>query len=174
MAEELERKNPGAQAISITGGEPLEQKEFLISLCRELKQGALFKLPILLETAGLNPRAMEEAAPHVDMVSMDIKLFSTSGVKNSLKAHEKFIKALKGVDFYIKAVVNRDVSRDEWKQVISMISRETGKTVLFIQPETHAKGPLDQRILMDLWRIARRALPQVRVLPQIHPILNLK
>jgi len=55
LLAKLDLQTPFAQALAITGGEPLEQVVFLGSLLPAIKESALQSRPILLETSGLFP-----------------------------------------------------------------------------------------------------------------------
>lgn len=60
----------GCEAVCLTGGEPLEQGDAIVALCKALKaQGALMKV----ETSGFHPETLAAALPHLDYVSFDIK-----------------------------------------------------------------------------------------------------
>jgi pyruvate-formate lyase-activating enzyme len=63
-------------AVSVTGGEPLEQVAFVEGILLELK-GAY---KILLETNGTLAEPFKRVKDLVDIVSMDIKLPSVSGM----------------------------------------------------------------------------------------------
>jgi len=71
MAVSLAGATPGIHSIAVTGGEPLDQPDFLVDLLEEL---ARCGIPRFLETNGLDPDAASRAAPHVEIVSLDIKL----------------------------------------------------------------------------------------------------
>jgi len=64
------RRQPSAQAVCITGGEPFDQAAALTDLCKFLKQdGAKVKV----ETCGYFPDALAKALPFIDYVALDIK-----------------------------------------------------------------------------------------------------
>jgi len=170
----LETKTPGAQAVTITGGEPLEQISFLKSMITDLKNGVWNGKPVMLETSGLYPEAMEEVSCLFDMVSMDIKLTSTSGLENCLPAHRKFLKAISGTEFYIKIVVNENTLEEELDEAVSTITSSVSNPCLFLQPETRGGCIATGEYLFSLWKTARKRICDVRIAPQIHPILKMK
>ena len=61
---------PGTHSISITGGEPLEQPEFLADFLELVRRGGL---PLYLETNGLDTAGLESIMPLVDIISLDEK-----------------------------------------------------------------------------------------------------
>ena len=64
------RNQPQAEAVCITGGEPLDQGEAFVELCKALKaEGAA----VNVETSGFFPDVLADALPYVDCVGMDVK-----------------------------------------------------------------------------------------------------
>ena len=60
--------------VSLTGGEPLQQVDFLEDWLPRVSQ----KYSFLLETNGVLPQALERVVPWIHTVSMDIKLPSSA------------------------------------------------------------------------------------------------
>jgi organic radical activating enzyme len=174
LTRDLEKRTPGAQALALTGGEPLEQAEFLRSFLPELKSRIFHQKPILLETNGLHPEPMQALRGSVDMVSMDIKLFSSSGLHNILPVHARFLDALEGSKFFVKAVVNEDSRPEEVAEAAMLVASRDSAAPFFIQPETRGGAPAGGTYLLELFEAARVWLEDVRVQPQIHRILDLR
>jgi len=64
------REHSDSEAACITGGEPLEQGDAVLELCKALKEeGVLVKL----ETSGFFPDALASVLPFVDRISFDYK-----------------------------------------------------------------------------------------------------
>jgi pyruvate formate lyase activating enzyme len=89
---EVERDIPffdeSGGGVTISGGEPLQQRKFLISLLRELKQK---ELHTTLDTCGYTSwKSLQEAQPFVDLFLYDLKLIDDdrhrqfTGVSNRL------------------------------------------------------------------------------------------
>jgi 7-carboxy-7-deazaguanine synthase len=174
MVAGLDRMRPGTQALSVTGGEPLEQPDFLGLFLEEVKAEILKGRPVLLETNGLHAEAMAQVADQVDLVSMDVKLPSTAGLDPIPDRHEKFLKVLAGTNYYIKMVVSGRTPAEEVAQACRMIAAIDPQAPLILQPETGASAPCTGPLLMALWAEARKSLEHVRVLPQMHKILDLE
>jgi organic radical activating enzyme len=85
------QSNAPVVTVSITGGEPLEQPEFVGALARGLRAR---ELRVYLETAGIHADALRSVIDHVDVVAMDIKLPSATGVEH-WDAHQGFFAALR-------------------------------------------------------------------------------
>jgi len=86
------RRDGGTDTVSITGGEPLEQGEFVVDVARRCKEGGL---SVYLETNGLHDVEFAKILPYVDVVAMDIKLPSATGMV-AWKRHEAFLARLAG------------------------------------------------------------------------------
>jgi len=85
-------KNGG---VTLSGGEPLLQIDFLLELCKRLKSE---NIHIALDTAGVGVGRYEEILKLVDLVLFDVK-YATSDIYEKLTGHEvteseKFIEAL--------------------------------------------------------------------------------
>ena len=76
--------------VSITGGEPLEQPEFVAELARLL---AAAGKRVYLETNGIHARALKTVLPFVDTLAMDVKLPSATGAELWAR-HEAFLSCL--------------------------------------------------------------------------------
>nr|HPQ80724.1 7-carboxy-7-deazaguanine synthase QueE [bacterium] len=89
--------------VAVTGGEPLEQSEFLA----EWLPSVFHSRRVLLETNGVHAEALGLVAPSVHIISMDIKLPSSSGVGPLWKEHGAFLEkaASSGKEIYVKIVV---------------------------------------------------------------------
>lgn len=174
LVRNLDVERPGARALAITGGEPLLQASCLSRLIPEMKREVLKGRPLLLETGGLNPDEMALLTGKVDMVSMDIKLRSTSGLTDTLDLHRRFLEVLSTTPVYVKAVVDFQTPVEEIAQAASLVAEKDPAIPFIIQPETREGRIAGGEYLLDLHRKASESLEDVRILPQIHGILDLK
>lgn len=162
---------PGAHhSFSVTGGEPLLNADILANWFPALRT----LLPIHLETNGTMHFALEQVVRHVDYVSMDMKLPSTSGCTEHLWGlHRDFLKAATGHNVSVKIVVGNDTTPDEIHQVCDIITDVAAHTPLFLQPLS-GTGGIDIRLehLMRLQEAAASRLTDVRVIPQMHLMLG--
>ena len=99
--EILEKSNGG---ITISGGEPMAQPEFLLELIRELKP-----VHVAIETSGYAPEEVfKRVVDSVDLVLMDIKHTDTeihkqvTGVDNALILRNLAFLCESGKKFYIR------------------------------------------------------------------------
>jgi organic radical activating enzyme len=166
-----ERLPGGHHSISVTGGEPLLYADSLgewFTLLRPL-------LPIHLETNGTMHIALEQVIQHVDYVSMDMKLPSTSGCTEHLWGlHRDFLRVAVGHNASVKIVIGNESVVDEIHQVCDIITEVDPATPLFLQPLSYADGGIGISVahLLRLQEAASARLPDVRVIPQMHRMLG--
>ena len=91
----------------MTGGEPLLHTEFLKDFL------PLVDKKIYLETNATLADKFLEIKPFVDIVSADIKLESATGIKDTIKFHDKFFESCKGVETFAKIVFNNEITEQE-------------------------------------------------------------
>ena len=92
----FKRNNGG---VTFSGGEPTLQKEFLLDICRKLKQEGIH---IALDTCGVGVGEYDKILAYVDLVLFDVKYTDSEGyrhlTKYSMEESEKFIEALNRSD----------------------------------------------------------------------------
>lgn len=145
-------------SISLTGGEPLLSSDFLLSL--------LPKLPckIYLETNGTLPNELKKVINLIDIISMDIKLPSSTGLKSYYAEHYEFIDIAlkKKKEIFAKAVVSNKITNSE----MDYLKQIAQKIPLIIQPITTN----DKSLVLTkekLFRISEK-IPSARIIPQTH------
>ncbi|MDF1579546.1 MAG: 7-carboxy-7-deazaguanine synthase QueE [Desulfuromonadales bacterium] len=158
------------QAISITGGEPLLHAAQLSAWLPVLRQ----RLPIVLETNGLLTPQLIELRPHIDFISTDIKLPSVSGQADLWGQHEAFLRELHPLEGQIKVVVSAQTNPAEISRAAQLAGAYAPHLPLILQPETRAGVPsVSGERLLEWQCLASRYHAQVRVIPQMHPLLGL-
>lgn len=164
-------------SVSITGGEPLEQSDFVAAVARELKRK---NLQVYLETSGLEVSGLTKIRPYADVVAMDIKLPHATG-KAHWDTHREFLKWLVGKKAFVKVVVDSTTPLEEIEAAIHLIAEVDRGFPLVLQPEssTYLKDETAQqkrRGLLELLdkgqRIGLQSLKDVRVIPQCHKVMG--
>ncbi len=174
VIELVEAADPGGSApVSLTGGEPLEQIEFVVALC-----DALAPREVMLETAGLDGEALARAAARVRWVACDIKLPSSTGQADVLDRHDRAFAtgALASVETFFKIVVDGDVEPSEWERAADLAAATRPGATVYLQPVTPLGGsPALPRERLDALadRLLSRGLA-VRVVPQVHKLLGVR
>jgi organic radical activating enzyme len=157
-------------AVSLTGGEPLLQIEFLDDLCRELKsQGKT----IYLETNGTLFNNLRRIISYLDIIAMDFKLPSSTTQKQLWFEHREFLKSALAKEVFIKLVIGKDTLKDDIASSIKLIKEIEPNLEVVLQPEN-----LYERELTDKLEIFLRTFKvngiKARVTPQLHKQLGIR
>jgi organic radical activating enzyme len=156
-------------SISLTGGEPLLQVDFLKLLLPRLK-GRIY-----LETNGVLPDHLAEIIELVDIVAMDIKLPSATGLSPYWKEHKKALAAAYRKEVFVKIVFTKESKVNEINEAAALIAEVDASIPLVLQPVSPS-GPIKHRPaaeqILAFYNTARRKLNKVRVIPQVHKLLG--
>jgi len=163
---------PGTHSISVTGGEPLEQPEFLKEFLVLARRGGL---PIYLETNGLDTGGLESVLPLVDIISLDIKLPSLCGGDNIFPAYMETLKVAVEKHLFCKIVITGEADSEEFGEAVALIADVDTGIPLVIQPATPigASTSPDPQTILEMASVAARLLEDVRIIPQCHLMLGL-
>ncbi len=166
-------------AVSMTGGEPLEQPDFVAAVSRAVRRNGL---KVYLETSGLEVDGLVKVRPFVDVVAMDIKLPSATG-QEPWDVHREFLKWLVGRNAFVKVVVDSPTPLEEIKAAVHLVAEVDRRFPFVLQPESmtylkeksgrEARDKLS-RVLDQGQRIALESLNDVRVIPQCHKIMRVR
>lgn len=161
--------------VGVTGGEPLEQVGFL----KEYLPILSGRRKILLETNGIHFNALKEIAKYTDIISMDIKLPSSTGKRPLWKEHEQFLHAAleTNAELYVKLVVTSSTSDRDINEAIKLLSKTNRYVPIFIQPVTPSEGfpdAISSDRILSLKRLLGAWLPNVRVSQQMHRMWGVK
>jgi organic radical activating enzyme len=132
-------------------------------------------IPIHLETNGTMHLALQQVIEHLDYISMDMKLPSTSGCTEHLwDLHRLFLQTAHARNVSVKIVVGKETDGKEICQVCDIIASVDREIPLFIQPVTLPGGGIgiDSGHILRLQELAACLLPDVRVIPQMHKLLG--
>lgn len=180
LAEEvlnLSRLAPVFHSLSLTGGEPLLQTDFLMSFLPRVRKSRHFVSGIFLETNGTLPERLKEVIDLIDIISMDIKIPSTAGSETNWEATYDFLNAGSKKDIYVKIVISNDFRAEELKQAKEIISRVNPDIPLVLQPvSNHTRHKdfisLSPPRLLEAYKIFKPGLKDVRIIPQVHKLMG--
>jgi organic radical activating enzyme len=161
--------------VSITGGEPLLQVDFLVKLLPALRSKGY---RVHLETNGTLPDAITRLAGQLDVVAMDFKLPSSTACAEYFAEHEKFLKSTQRAKVFVKVIVTSDVTDEEIRRSAQIIATSGKSAPLIIQPispncEDGREAPSLERLL-QLHAIATEYIDDVRIIPQMHKLLGIR
>lgn len=178
---EVGRSSP---RVSITGGEPLVFPEFVRELGRIVRGHGV---RVHLETAAIDPDALQKCIEQVDHLSADYKLPETLGAParghaapppggyGALHRGCCEIALRRGASVDVKIVLTDRVGDASLEQALADLEPVREKILLVLQPVTPfgaVTRTLPRAELERFTATALRARFDVRVLPQVHKALQ--
>ncbi len=160
-------------SVSLTGGEPLLHAAFLQQLLPLLGD---LGLDVYLETNGTLAGELAQVIEGLDIVCADIKLPSATGQAPLWGAHEMFLLTLAAYEDparldFVKTIVAATTPPEEIDRAARLVAGINPQLALVLQPatpvNTETLAPSPGQMLM-LQALAKRHLPQVRIIPQVH------
>ncbi|MDR1168736.1 MAG: 7-carboxy-7-deazaguanine synthase QueE [Heliobacteriaceae bacterium] len=154
-------------SISLTGGEPLLQADFLKKFLPQASK------KIYLETNATLADKLLEVKPFIDIVSADIKLESASGVPNSIKFHEKFFQNCRGLETFAKIIFDENITDCEIESCAKLAGQFN--LPLILQPKMNGdKMSITLDFAVEILDRFLAKYPNVRLIPQIHKFMGLR
>lgn len=171
LKEVLDDFDPLHLELALTGGEPLDQVDFLAEFL-PLVHGSR---SVFLETAGVHFAAMARLRPWVQTVAMDIKLDSMTGEGDRSAEHAAFLTAARGTGLFVKVIVSDQARSEELEDAARLVARFDRCVPFVLQPETDrvTNKPAPITRVDELYAVAARHLTDVRLIPQTHKFLGL-
>ncbi len=170
---------PDTHSISLTGGEPLLAKGFLVEVAKACKHEGL---STYLETSGMSEESMTRVAPYIDIAAIDIKLPEHRAVPSRgwprLLEEELACIGLafeRGVETFVKIVV---LSSTQPKTIALVCKRfiRIALVPLVIQPVTPARKVRNTPSIAHVYRLAQAAaragVEEIAVIPQVHKLMK--
>ena len=158
---ENEKEKHFFKQVSITGGEPLIQAELIRPLLERINS----EYKIMLETNATLPDELEKIIDYVDTVSADLKLDYHS--KNP-EIFDRFMEIATKKEAYIKIVYNSRQIELLKKMLPTALKYNIP---VYLQPMTPFKK---EDITLGLDIIDEFKSENLRLLPQIHPYMNIQ
>lgn len=151
-------------SLSLTGGEPLIFSDFLNEFL------PLVNVKKYLETNATLWKDLEKIEKHIDIISADIKLPSSTKIKPLWTLHDKFFETAKkyNKEIFAKVVFNDEITEDEIKNCIQLAKKH--ELELILQPQTKNNEILPK----STSKIFERFLSEynhTRLIPQVHKYL---
>jgi organic radical activating enzyme len=171
LLKEVRKLSKDIHSVSLSGGEPLEQKDFLRYFLPLLKKQGM---TTYLETNGVLPENLKEVIRYVDIIAMDMKLPSATGQKAFWAEHEKFLKIARTKEVFIKAIITLDMDLKDVERAVALASKVNRGIVFILQPNYFEMGgPLTARC-QQAQTMALKFLDDVRIIPQMHKVLGVR
>lgn len=160
-------------SVSLTGGEPLLQAEFLQELLPLLRKA---KMKAYLETSGVLHNKLRTVIKDIDIISMDIKMPSSTGERPFWKEHAEFLKMAKTAkkDVYLKAVVTAKTEKADILKAVSLVQKIDPRLLFILQPNSFELTDGVVAKCEEFQRLCFKALPNTRVIPQMHKFMQIR
>ena len=159
----------GIKSLALTGGEPLEQSAFIHKWLVANND----RYEVLLETNGIEIAGLDAVREFIDIISMDVKLPSSSKEIAYWDQHEEFLQKAKSIPTYVKIVYDELMTESEILALEKMIAAHPEVKTFVFQPVS----PLQKRdmghCLSVFWQIAQKFPDKVRLIPQTHKFINI-
>jgi organic radical activating enzyme len=171
LLQELKQHAGNYHSISFTGGEPLLQKDFLKETLKLTKVSGFRNY---LETNGTLPDALGEIIEYVDIVAMDLKLPSCTGLNNFWDAHKRFLGIASQKKVFLKAVICQSTLEKDLEEAIKLIKEANNSLILVLQPNSYEDYNLIKEKLEHFRNTCLKNNVTACIIPQMHKMLSVK
>lgn len=171
LFEEIILYNDDFHSISFTGGEPLLQKDFLKEVLMLTKRNGYQNY---LETNGTLSGELEDTIDYVDIVAMDIKLPTSTGMGNLWGLHRRFLKIASQKEVFLKAVICETTKDEDLSQGLSLIKEINSSAVLVLQPNSFDNQEALAEKLENFKNICINEKVTACIIPQIHKFVGVR
>lgn len=171
LFDEIKLYQDRFHSVSFTGGEPLLQRDFLKEV---LKLAHTQGYKNYLETNGTLPEELKEVIDYLDVVAMDLKLPSSTGLNYFWDAHRKFLEVASLKEVFVKAVICSSTKEEDLRQGLNLIREVNQSVILVLQPNSYEDHGMLTAKLQGLKDICLKEKVTTCVIPQMHKIMGLK
>ncbi|HQP91296.1 MAG TPA: 7-carboxy-7-deazaguanine synthase QueE [Candidatus Omnitrophota bacterium] len=159
-------------SISLTGGEPLCQTDFI---CEFLKRVDELHHLIYLETNGTLPAELNKIIGLVDIISMDFKLPSSTGREPFWKEHEEFLNIAIQKEAFVKMVITKMTTQEDVFKAAEIIKKVKSNIQVVLQPNWFDMNQdLLSRIVVFKKYFLDNGMQNLKILPQAHKYAGIK
>jgi len=164
---EICRENLDCHSVSLTGGEPLLNIDFLKEFVPKSP------LPVYLETNGTLYENLKQIIDNITYVAADIKLSSCAGVDELWEIHNKFFSVAGKKILFAKAVFDEKITDEEINNLVGLCVKYEAELIL--QPKTvNDKPSVSSDFVLNVLNKCLKQYKKVRVIPQVHKFLNVE
>ncbi|MBU2102616.1 MAG: 7-carboxy-7-deazaguanine synthase QueE [Candidatus Omnitrophota bacterium] len=157
-------------SVSLTGGEPLLQIDFLKELAKFLKS---IKKITYLETNGIVYESLKKVIEYCDIIAMDFKLPSSGRHQVFWPEHKKFLEIASAQDVFVKAVITENTNAVDMAQAIAIIREVAPAVSLVLQPQNPFEDVLGAK-LDSFKKMCQDAGVNVKIITQLHKKLGIR
>ncbi|MFH2068073.1 MAG: 7-carboxy-7-deazaguanine synthase QueE [Candidatus Omnitrophota bacterium] len=170
----ITKEKGSVHSVSLTGGEPLLQADFLNGFLPRLKRR---KLPVYLETNGTLPEELKKIGKQLNFIAMDLKIPSATEQASCWCVHRHFLEECQRFpsQIFVKVVVTSNTDSSEINHAAKLVRKINAKIPLIIQPALDRNGEpeVSGQKLTHLFQAAFKILSTTRLIPPVHRFLRL-
>jgi len=158
-------------SVSLTGGEPLMQSDFIKELLPRLKAK---KMPVYLETNGIFYKELAELIDEIDVIAMDLKLPSSTKCQSFWDEHKEFLSIAIKKDVFIKTVISSETEKGDVLRSIDLVADVDPDMLYILQPNYFdmSNGIMDK--CREFQKVCFNRLNNVRIIPQMHKMMKVR
>ena len=166
LVKEVE-KHSDCHSVSLTGGEPLLNVGFLKEFLPQCP------LPVYLETNATLYNELTQIIDYIDYISADIKLPSCTGLKSYWNEHDLFFREASQKELFAKIVFDKNIT-DEEIEFSAKLGRKYDIELILQPKNTETFIKPDMMFVNQILDKFLKIHPKVRVIPQVHKILEVR
>jgi organic radical activating enzyme len=171
LMEEIKQYRGKYHSVSFTGGEPLLQKDFLKET---LQLTSKLGHKNYLETNGTLAGELEDVIDYLDIIAMDLKLPSSTGMFNLWGMHRRFLKIASRKEVFLKAIISLATKEEDLREALALIKDIYKSSVLVLQPNTYEGQEELKEKLESFKNICSQENVSTCIIPQIHKKFGIK
>jgi organic radical activating enzyme len=155
-------------SVSITGGEPVLQAEFVRDLALGIRS---LGMKTYLDTSGTLADRLSVCAAAIDVFAFDVKLPSCPGVRVDAEDVRRCLALARGRDAFVKIVVQMETRPEDLEWAAGLIPADMTLILQLATPVNAQTSPPDGATMVRLRRACGR---DVSVMPQLHVLAGWK
>lgn len=169
---------PNTYKVNFTGGDPLVQHDALAEMAKFVQSK---KIPTYIESSCYDSKKFSKVIPFIDFIKIEFKTKDSEFVDSAHYPQliQNAIECLKiSVELkkltYIKIVVSAKTTEDDFNELVKQIFQATPKESIsgFIIQPTHGIEEPSLELLLKLYDLVSPYYSEVRVVPQLHKIID--
>lgn len=172
LHRQIKRFSLPYHSLCLTGGEPLLQRDFLKRFLGLIRYDGTL---VYLETNGILAQALAEIIDDVDIIAMDFKLPSSTGMQPYWQQHQRFLKVALQKEVFAKTVICSSTEIEDLDRAVEIMLKLKAKDIpLVLQPNFFE---LDKTLLARVRSFQKHCaqyLDCVQVIPQLHKLMGVK
>lgn len=160
-------QNADCHSISLTGGEPLLQADYIKELC-----SYNLPMPIYLETNGTLADELNKVIEGITYICADIKLPSATNLPPLWEKHEKFFEIGCEKELFAKVVFDNNITNFEIHKITHLCKKYN--VGLILQPMMRDDVPaVDSTFMETVLNKCLKVYSNTRLIPQVHKFLHI-